>query len=100
LTVSASPPVGTVAPAVAATVVPPAVTPPRIKSFTLCDFRAFAGPEPVSFILDGKNLLIYGENGAGKSSVFHALDEFFSVARRGPQARKERLLGKRPVSTV
>jgi len=70
----------------------PAVTPPRIKSFTLCDFRAFAGPEPVSFLLDGKNLLIYGENGAGKSSVFHALDEFFSVARRGPIARKERLL--------
>lgn len=71
----------------------PAVgTPPRIKSLTLCDFRAFAGPEPVTFTLDGKNLLIYGENGAGKSSVFHALDEFFSVARRGPQARKERLL--------
>jgi hypothetical protein len=57
----------------------PVVTPPRIKSFTLCDFRAFAGPEPVTFNLDGKNLLIYGENGAGKSSVFHALDEFFAL---------------------
>ncbi|MBY5626506.1 AAA family ATPase [Rhizobium leguminosarum] len=74
-------------PAAATTVIPP-----RIKSFTLCDFRAFAGPEPVTFQLDGKNLLIYGENGAGKSSVFHALDEFFSVARGGPQARRERLL--------
>jgi len=59
--------------------VAPAITPPRIKSFTLCDFRAFAGPEPVTFNLDGKNLLIYGENGAGKSSVFHALDEFFTL---------------------
>ena len=68
------------------------VKPPRIKSFTLCDFRAFAGPEPVTFNLDSKNLLIYGENGAGKSSVFHALNEFFSVAHRGPQARKKRLL--------
>lgn len=77
--------------------VAPAVTPPRIKSFTLCDFRAFAGPEPVTFNLGGKNLLIYGENGAGKSSVFHALDEFFSVSRRGPLARKERLLGLKNV---
>lgn len=67
------------------------INPPRIKSFSLCDFRAFAGPEPVTFTLDGRNLLIYGENGAGKSSVFHALDEFFSVARRGPQARRDRL---------
>ncbi len=75
----------------------PAVAPPRIKSFTLCDFRAFAGPEPVTFQLDGKNLLIYGENGAGKSSVFHALDEFFSVTRRGPLARKERLLALKNV---
>lgn len=57
----------------------PAVAPPRIKSFTLCDFRAFAGPEPVTFRLDGKNLLVYGENGAGKSSIFHALNELFSV---------------------
>lgn len=97
MTESASPPVVTVAPAGATIAVPPAVTPLRIKSFTLCDFRAFAGPEPVTFTLDGKNLLIYGENGAGKSSVFHALDEFFSVARRGPQARKERLLGLKNV---
>lgn len=73
------------------------VDPPRIKSFTLCDFRAFAGPEPVTFKLDSKNLLIFGENGAGKSSVFYALDEFFSIAHRGPQARKERLLALKNV---
>jgi len=59
----------------------PAITPLRIKSFTLCDFRAFAGPEPVTIDLDGNNLLIYGENGAGKSSIFHALDEFFALPR-------------------
>lgn len=96
---AAPPPAAPVAavPAAAPVAAAPVVTPPRIKSFTLCDFRAFAGPEPVTFNLDGKNLLIYGENGAGKSSVFHALDEFFSVARRGPQARKERLLGLKNV---
>lgn len=67
------------APATAPVAAAPALTPPKIRSFTLCDFRAFAGPEPVTFQLDGKNLLIYGENGAGKSSVFHALDEFFAL---------------------
>jgi energy-coupling factor transporter ATP-binding protein EcfA2 len=76
---NAPPPVAPAAPAAAPVAVAPAITPPRIKSFTLCDFRAFAGPEPVTFHLEGKNLLIYGENGAGKSSVFHALDEFFSL---------------------
>lgn len=50
----------------------------KIKTLTLTDFRAFPGPAPQAFNLDGKNLLVYGENGAGKSSVFHALKSFFS----------------------
>lgn len=53
--------------------------PLRIKRLTLTDFRAFPGPAPVHFDLDGKNLLVYGENGAGKSSIFHALRQFFSL---------------------
>ena len=65
-----------VAPAPAA--VPPAVQIPlRINSLSLCDFRAF--PNPISFDLGGKNLLVYGENGAGKSSIFHALRNFFAM---------------------
>lgn len=55
---------------------PPA--PVRIKRLTLTDFRAFPGPAPTAFELDGKNLLVYGENGAGKSSLFYALSGFFS----------------------
>jgi AAA domain len=51
----------------------------RIKQLTLTDFRAFPGPSSASFDFDAKNLLIYGENGAGKSSVFHALREFFAL---------------------
>ncbi|MGE0382965.1 MAG: AAA family ATPase [Hyphomicrobium sp.] len=53
----------------------------RIKRLTLTDFRAFPGPAPAHFDLDGNNLLVYGENGAGKSSVFHALSDFFSLKR-------------------
>ena len=50
----------------------------KIKTLSLTDFRAFPGPAPATFELDGKNLLVYGENGSGKSSLFHALRGFFS----------------------
>ena len=61
---------------------PPA--PARIKRLTLTDFRAFPGPAPTAFELDGKNLLVYGENGAGKSSLFYALSGFFSFKPARP----------------
>ncbi|WP_180129140.1 ATP-binding protein [Rhodoferax sp. BLA1] len=50
----------------------------KIKTLSLNDFRAFPGPAPATFELDGKNLLVYGENGSGKSSLFHALRGMFS----------------------
>ncbi|MES2878543.1 MAG: ATP-binding protein [Pseudomonadota bacterium] len=50
----------------------------KIKTLDLTDFRAFPGPAPATFELDGKNLLVYGENGSGKSSLFHALRGMFS----------------------
>lgn len=62
-------------------------TPLRIKWLTLTDFRAFPGPAPAHFDLDGKNLLVYGENGAGKSSIFHALGGFFAL--KPPRALRE-----------
>jgi energy-coupling factor transporter ATP-binding protein EcfA2 len=52
--------------------------PLRIKTLTLTDFRAFPGPAPQAIEFGGKNLLVYGENGAGKSSIFHALRAVFS----------------------
>jgi energy-coupling factor transporter ATP-binding protein EcfA2 len=70
--------------------VPPAVVPTappapaRIKRLTLTDFRAFPGPAPTAFELEGKNLLVYGENGAGKSSLFYALNGFFSFKPARP----------------
>lgn len=55
----------------------------RIESITLRDFRAFPGPDQSKIDLTagskrGGNLLLYGENGAGKSSLFEALRGLFT----------------------
>lgn len=65
--------------------------PPRIKSISIQDFRGFPGTANPAIELNGKNLLVYGENGSGKSSIFRALDEFFSFKERGPLARRNML---------
>ena len=46
----------------------------KITKLSLRDFRAFAGPEKHDIDLNqGSNLLLYGENGSGKSSIFEGL---------------------------
>lgn len=42
-----------------------------ISKITIDGFKAF--PQEFELILDGKNLLMYGENGSGKSSIYYAL---------------------------
>lgn len=52
----------------------------KLQTFTLCDFRGFPGPGEYTFNFGNKDhLLIYGENGSGKTSVFKALSEFFDL---------------------
>lgn len=51
----------------------------RIDRIELQNFRAFPGPAVSMFSLHGKNLLLYGENGSGKSSLVRALSELFSL---------------------
>jgi hypothetical protein len=52
----------------------------KVTRIELKDVRAFPGPETYSFNLaGGKNLLLYGENGSGKSSFYRALVEFFNL---------------------
>lgn len=70
--------------------------PVRIKRLTLTDFRAFPGPAPAHFDLDGKNLLVYGENGAGKSSLFHALSGFFSFEPARPLREHKNMFSGQP----
>jgi energy-coupling factor transporter ATP-binding protein EcfA2 len=77
-------------PAPAPAPVPPATppAPPRIKKISISGYRAFPPYKPKSLEIDlgdsGKNLLLYGENGSGKTSLFRALRDLFDTS---PAAR-------------
>jgi len=54
-----------------------------ITGITLNNYRAFAKPETI-VIPRGQHLLIYGENGSGKSSIYNAVKDFFSSSFPSP----------------
>jgi len=49
----------------------------RITKIQIKHFRAFRGEYEIT-LRKGQNLLIYGENGSGKSSLYQALDSFLA----------------------
>ena len=65
---------------------------PRIDGLSIQNFRGFGGVGHPDIVFGGKNLLVYGENGAGKSSIFHALEGFFSVGETSTSQRRKRLI--------
>lgn len=69
----------------------------RIQRLSLTDFRAFPGPAPAVFELGGMNLLVHGENGSGKSSLFHALREFFSLKPQRPLGDYKNVFSSNPL---
>ena len=78
-----------------------ATKPLRILSLGLTDFRAFGGAAKTDLPLNGGNLFVYGENGAGKTSIFHALRGLF--ARRPGQSilnREKNVFSQEPETTV
>ena len=48
----------------------------RITKIEIKNFKAFRGPDEIDLSENGKNLLIYGENGSGKTSLYEALKFF------------------------
>lgn len=50
----------------------------KIKQISFENYRAFLGPsDPIN--VGGRNLLIYGENGSGKSSIYQGIKDFFKA---------------------
>ena len=66
----------------------------KIKTITLRNFKYFFGKEtehPQNKLeLDKQNLLLYGENGSGKSSIYWALYTFLQSAIKHPQSEIEK----------
>ncbi|HXG07134.1 MAG TPA: AAA family ATPase, partial [Nitrososphaera sp.] len=55
----------------------------RITSIEISNYRAFKGaPLKIDLHAAGKNLLVYGENGSGKSSLYLALKNFLECAAK------------------
>ncbi len=50
----------------------------KIKSLHINNFKFFQEEKPI--IIDSKNLLLYGENGSGKSSIYWALYTLFEAS--------------------
>jgi energy-coupling factor transporter ATP-binding protein EcfA2 len=48
----------------------------RVESLSLRAYRAFSAEQEIP--IQGRNLIVYGENGAGKSSIYKALRDLFS----------------------
>jgi energy-coupling factor transporter ATP-binding protein EcfA2 len=59
----------------------------RITKIELKDFRAFKGHHVFDLHRAGHNLLVYGENGSGKSSLIQALDRFLATTQGSPDFR-------------
>lgn len=58
----------------------------RIDRIELCNFRSFYGTSVLE--LGGKNLLLYGENGTGKSSLALAIQRLLETSRPNGAAPK------------
>lgn len=60
----------------------------RIKKLEINNFRAFYGKHVIDLDKSCKNLLAYGENGSGKSSLFYALKYFFESSQENIDLKK------------
>ena len=54
----------------------------RITKIEIRNFRAFPSIYQIDLHKAGKNLLVYGENGSGKSSLYLALKCFLESSER------------------
>ena len=54
-----------------------------LKKIELTNYRAYYGTSNIIDLTDKKSLIVLGENGSGKSSLFFALRDFFTLDKTG-----------------
>lgn len=59
---------------------------PAINKIHILGFKAF--PNDFELVLEGKHLLMYGENGSGKSSIYYALHCMFQAPLKSDIGKK------------
>lgn len=64
----------------------------RLMKLSLENFRAFRGE--TTFDFNGRNALIYGENGSGKTSIWSAIDLFLGAATAQDEAKSRATFAK------
>ena len=57
----------------------------RITRIEIKNFRAFPTTYEINLHKTGKSLLVYGENGSGKTSLYQALKKFLESSEGGHQ---------------
>ena len=62
---------------------PPTLPDIRIRKIELVNFRAFHGTTNVIDLSPNNSLVVLGENGSGKTSLYYALKDFFTLDKRG-----------------
>lgn len=68
----------------------------RIERIEIQDFRGFPAAYEFKLGKPGKNLLVYGENGSGKSSLFRAIKGFFEATQSSNIAAQQNRFSNTP----
>lgn len=64
----------------------------RVKEVHINNFKFFPESEPIK--IDGKNILLYGENGSGKSSFYWALYTLLESSQKSDAAQIQKYFNK------
>src|SRR5579859_3240408 len=64
----------------------------QVQSFKIRNFKYFYGEVP--FEVQGKNLLIFGQNGSGKSSIYWALYTFLQSVYKPDRAQIDKYFAR------
>lgn len=74
----------------------------KITSIQFVNYKAFYGngEQNIITIKDGKSVLIYGENGSGKSSIYEGIKQFFNSSDNTKEVIPARHLNVPAIETV